>query len=100
MRRLIPIGVRLKLKLMQKVKLLTAELKFIVGPPLIKTFTEDFAMDQETAEKAISDEASGERKADKVSPTPNADKDEKNENDESGEILFGKRGDGRKQNNT
>ena len=37
------------------------------------------------AEKAISDEASGERKADKVSPTPNADKDEKNENDESGE---------------
>ena len=38
-----------------------------------------------TAEKAISDEASGERKADKVSPTPNADKDEKNENDESGE---------------
>ena len=38
-----------------------------------------------TAAKAISDEASGERKADKVSPTPNADKDEKNENDESGE---------------
>ena len=38
-----------------------------------------------TAEKAISDEASGERKADKVSPTPNADKDEKKENDESGE---------------
>lgn len=38
-----------------------------------------------TAEKAISDEASGERKAYKVSPTPNADKDEKNENDESGE---------------
>ena len=38
-----------------------------------------------TAEKAISDEASGERKAGKVSPTPNADKDEKNENDESGE---------------
>ena len=38
-----------------------------------------------TAEKAISDEASGERNADKVSPTPNADKDEKNENDESGE---------------
>lgn len=38
-----------------------------------------------TAEKAISDEANGERKADKVNPTPNADKDEKNENDESGE---------------
>lgn len=38
-----------------------------------------------TAEKSISDEASGERKADKVNPTPNADKDEKNENDESGE---------------
>lgn len=38
-----------------------------------------------TAEKAISDEASGERKADKVNPTPNADKDEKTENDESGE---------------
>lgn len=38
-----------------------------------------------TAEKAISDEANGERNADKVSPTPNADKDEKNENDESGE---------------
>ena len=38
-----------------------------------------------TAEKAISDEASGERKTDKVSPTPNADKDEKKENDESGE---------------
>ncbi len=37
------------------------------------------------AEKAISDEASGERKADKVNPTPNADKDEKTENDESGE---------------
>lgn len=31
----------------------TADLKFIVGPPLIKTFTEDFTMDQETAEKAI-----------------------------------------------
>ena len=38
-----------------------------------------------TAEKAISDEASGERKADKANPTLNADKDEKNENDESGE---------------
>lgn len=38
-----------------------------------------------TAEKAISDEASGERKADKANPTPNADKDEKKENDESGE---------------
>lgn len=38
-----------------------------------------------TAEKAISDEASGERKTDKANPTPNADKDEKNENDESGE---------------
>lgn len=38
-----------------------------------------------TAEKAISDEASGERKADKANPTPNADKDEKTENDESGE---------------
>lgn len=38
-----------------------------------------------TAEKAISDDANGERKADKVNPTPNADKDEKTENDESGE---------------
>lgn len=38
-----------------------------------------------TAEKAISDDASGERKTDKANPTPNADKDEKNENDESGE---------------
>lgn len=38
-----------------------------------------------TAEKAISDDASGERKADKVDPTPNADKNEKTENDESGE---------------
>lgn len=38
-----------------------------------------------TAEKAISDEASGERKTDKANPTPNADKDEKTENDESGE---------------
>ena len=38
-----------------------------------------------TAEKTISDEASGERKADKANPTPNADKDEKTENDESGE---------------
>lgn len=38
-----------------------------------------------TAEKAISDEASGEGKADKVNPTPNADKNEKTENDESGE---------------
>lgn len=38
-----------------------------------------------TAEKAISDDANGERKADKVNPTPNADKDEKKENDESGE---------------
>lgn len=38
-----------------------------------------------TAEKAISDGASGERKADKANPTPNADKDEKTENDESGE---------------
>lgn len=38
-----------------------------------------------TAEKAISDEASGERKTDKANPTPNADKDEKNENDVSGE---------------
>lgn len=38
-----------------------------------------------TAEKAISDEASGERKADKANPTSNADKDEKTENDESGE---------------
>lgn len=38
-----------------------------------------------TAEKAISDEASGERKADKANPTPNADKNEKTENDESGE---------------
>ena len=37
------------------------------------------------AEKAISDDANGERKADKVSPTPNADKGEKKENDESGE---------------
>ncbi|MGN0136362.1 HAD-IA family hydrolase [Anaerotignum sp.] len=31
----------------------TADLKFIVGPPLMKTFTEDFAMDKETAEKAM-----------------------------------------------
>ena len=38
-----------------------------------------------TAEKAISDDASGERKADKVDPTPNAAKNEKTENDESGE---------------
>ena len=38
-----------------------------------------------TAEKAISDDANGERKADKVNPTPNADKNEKTENDESGE---------------
>lgn len=38
-----------------------------------------------TAEKAISDDANGERKADKANPTPNADKDEKTENDESGE---------------
>lgn len=29
------------------------KLKFIVGPPLIKTFTEDFAMDMETAERAL-----------------------------------------------
>lgn len=29
------------------------DLKFIVGPPLMKTFTEDFAMDQETAERAL-----------------------------------------------
>lgn len=29
------------------------DLKFIVGPPLIKTFTEDFAMDAETAETAL-----------------------------------------------
>ncbi len=38
-----------------------------------------------TAEKAISDDANGERKADKANPTPNADKNEKTENDESGE---------------
>lgn len=38
-----------------------------------------------TAEKAISDEASGGRKTDKANPTPNADKNEKTENDESGE---------------
>lgn len=38
-----------------------------------------------TAEEAISDEASGERKTDKANPTPNADKNEKTENDESGE---------------
>ena len=38
-----------------------------------------------TAEKAISDDANGERKADKANLTPNADKDEKTENDESGE---------------
>ena len=31
----------------------TADLKFVIGPPLMKTFTEDFAMDRETAEKAI-----------------------------------------------
>lgn len=30
-----------------------AELKFIVGPPLMKTFTEDFSMDKETAEQAM-----------------------------------------------
>lgn len=29
------------------------DLKFIVGPPLMKTFTEDFAMDAETAETAL-----------------------------------------------
>jgi len=29
------------------------DLKFIVGPPLMKTFMEDFAMDKETAERAI-----------------------------------------------
>ena len=38
-----------------------------------------------TAEKAISDKASGERKTDKVNPTLNADKNEKTENEESGE---------------
>lgn len=38
-----------------------------------------------TAEKAISDDANGERKADKANPTPNADKNEKTENDENGE---------------
>ena len=31
----------------------TADLKFVVGPPLMKTFTEDFGMDVETAEKAM-----------------------------------------------
>ena len=31
----------------------TEDLKFIVGPPLMKTFTEDFGMDKETAEKAM-----------------------------------------------
>ena len=30
-----------------------ADLKFAMGPPLMKTFTEDFAMDSETAEKAL-----------------------------------------------
>lgn len=30
-----------------------ADLKFIVGPPLMKTFTEDFGMDAETAEAAL-----------------------------------------------
>lgn len=30
-----------------------ADLKFIVGPPLMKTFTEDFSMDKETAEQAM-----------------------------------------------
>lgn len=30
-----------------------ADLRFIVGPPLMKTFTEDFDMDKETAEKAL-----------------------------------------------
>lgn len=30
-----------------------ADLKFVVGPPLMKTFTEDFGMDRETAEKAM-----------------------------------------------
>ena len=29
------------------------DLTFVVGPPLMKTFTEDFAMDSETAEKAL-----------------------------------------------
>lgn len=29
------------------------DLRFIVGPPLMKTFTEDFRMDQATAEKAM-----------------------------------------------
>ncbi len=29
------------------------DLTFVVGPPLMKTFTEDFAMDNETAEKAL-----------------------------------------------
>lgn len=29
------------------------DLKFIVGPPLMKTFTEDFAMDTKTAETAL-----------------------------------------------
>ena len=31
----------------------TADLKFVVGPPLMKTFTEDFGMDVETAEQAM-----------------------------------------------
>lgn len=29
------------------------DLKFVVGPPLIKTFTEDFGLERETAEQAI-----------------------------------------------
>lgn len=32
----------------------TKDLRFIVGPPLMRTFTEDFGMDVETAEKALS----------------------------------------------
>lgn len=31
----------------------TEDLRFIVGPPLMKTFTEDFGMDVETAEQAM-----------------------------------------------
>lgn len=30
-----------------------ADLTFVVGPPLMKTFTEDFGMDAETAERAL-----------------------------------------------
>ena len=37
----------------------TEDLKFIVGPPLMKTFKEDFGMDEELAEKALIAEGAG-----------------------------------------